>query len=235
MWGRLLTCAAVGYRRRSAVNAGGTLWVGPIANRPQLTKLPHKVSSASQAAPPFSLIFAYRAGFLAFVDLVAGGGLEEVSGGLAAADVGQAEALVAGPRVAVLGHDIHLEFGGVPGFGGDLNRPVIADGAGGERGNFARAFGVDAFDHLFAERFAGVPLEHHSGGSGRHHTAAACRCGAADTTTAADPGADTNAKGLGGPVRLCLGHGFRDSFFIQRHAVEGYGGRTVPAALDGER
>src|ERR1035437_9975874 len=133
---------------------------------------------------------------LAFVDLVTSGGLEEVSGGLVPADIGQAEAFVAGPRVAVPGHDIHLEFGGVPGFGGDLNRAVIADGAGGERGNFARAFGVDAFDHLFAERFAGVPLEHHSGGSGRHHAAAACRCGAAGAATAANPGADTNAEGL---------------------------------------
>ena len=41
MWGRLAACAAVGYRRCPVANAGGTLWVRPIANRPQLTKLPH--------------------------------------------------------------------------------------------------------------------------------------------------------------------------------------------------
>jgi len=38
MWGRLPTCAAVGYRRSDR----------PIANRPQLTKLPHKVGSAAR-------------------------------------------------------------------------------------------------------------------------------------------------------------------------------------------
>jgi hypothetical protein len=42
MWGRLATCAAVGYRRRSGDGARGTLWVGPIANRPQVANLPHK-------------------------------------------------------------------------------------------------------------------------------------------------------------------------------------------------
>ncbi len=51
MWGRLVACAAVGYRRCPAANARGTLWVGPIANRPQLTKLPHK------SAP--CLVYAY--------------------------------------------------------------------------------------------------------------------------------------------------------------------------------
>src|ERR1035441_2875813 len=195
---------------------------------------------------------------LVLVDLVTSGGLEEVSGGLGAVDVGQAEALLPGPRVAVFGHDIHLQLGGVPGFRGDLNRAVIADGAGVDGGDLADACGVDALDRLFAERFAGR-LPHGHPGSGGNHAAAACRCGATGTAaaaapgaapapdpgaataadpgaaTAADPGADTNAKGLGGPVRLCLGHGFRDSFFIQRHAVEGYGGRTVPAAVDGER
>src|ERR1039457_2001589 len=35
MGGRLLTCAAVAYRRRSDANSGG----GPIDNRPQLAKL----------------------------------------------------------------------------------------------------------------------------------------------------------------------------------------------------
>src|SRR5450759_414109 len=100
MWGRLITCAAVGYRRRSAANVRGTLWVRPIGNRPQLTKLPHKVSSASHLG-------LFRPDLFAFVDLVAGGGLEEVRRGLAAADVGQAETLVAGPRIAVPGHDIH--------------------------------------------------------------------------------------------------------------------------------
>jgi hypothetical protein len=40
MWGWLAACAAVGYRRRC--NAGGTLWIRPITNRPQLAKPPHK-------------------------------------------------------------------------------------------------------------------------------------------------------------------------------------------------
>ena len=40
MWGRFPTCAAVGYRRQSR----------PIANRPQLIKLPHKVRPAAQRA-----------------------------------------------------------------------------------------------------------------------------------------------------------------------------------------
>src|ERR1039458_8264897 len=57
MWGRLPTCAAVGYRRRSAANAGGTLWVRPIDNRPQLAKLPHKVSLAGQGASYFFMKF----------------------------------------------------------------------------------------------------------------------------------------------------------------------------------
>src|ERR1017187_10029167 len=41
MWGRLATCAAVGYRRLPVADTGATLWVRPIANRPQLAKLPH--------------------------------------------------------------------------------------------------------------------------------------------------------------------------------------------------
>src|ERR1035437_11062231 len=43
MWGRLRTCAAVESRLLSLANARGTLWVGPIDNRPQLVKLPHRV------------------------------------------------------------------------------------------------------------------------------------------------------------------------------------------------
>ena len=41
MWGRLAACAAVGYRRCLVQTRGGTLWVRPIDNRPQLTNLPH--------------------------------------------------------------------------------------------------------------------------------------------------------------------------------------------------
>src|ERR1035437_6429919 len=131
---------------------------------------------------------------LAFVDLVTSGGLEEVSGGLVPADIGQAEAFVAGPRVAVLGHDIHLEFGGVPGFGGDLNRPVIADGSGGDRGDLAHAFGIDAFDHLFAEWFAGRLLAEHSDDSAspttRRRGCHADTDSTAATTTAANGSGD---------------------------------------------
>src|ERR1017187_10249936 len=45
MWARLATCAAVGYRRRSGDDARGTLWVGPVANRPQVAKLPRMAAS----------------------------------------------------------------------------------------------------------------------------------------------------------------------------------------------
>ena len=41
LWGRLAACAAVVYRRNAATIARGPLWVGPIANRPQLANLPH--------------------------------------------------------------------------------------------------------------------------------------------------------------------------------------------------
>jgi hypothetical protein len=37
MWGRLTTCAAVGYRRRLVCRRGS----GPIDNRPQVNNLPH--------------------------------------------------------------------------------------------------------------------------------------------------------------------------------------------------
>src|ERR1035441_4373241 len=91
-------------------------------------------------------------GSLAFADLVAGGQLEEISGGLGTVDIGHSEALVPGPRVAVLAHDHHLQVGGVPGFAGDLDRAVVAYGAHLDRGDVACAFGVDAFHHLFTER-----------------------------------------------------------------------------------
>jgi hypothetical protein len=50
MWGRLAACAAVGYRR-CPVQTRRAPWVGPIDNRPQLTKLPHN------SAP--CLVYAY--------------------------------------------------------------------------------------------------------------------------------------------------------------------------------
>src|ERR1019366_9441502 len=89
---------------------------------------------------------------LAFGYLITGGQLEEVSGGLGTADIGQTEVLVACPRIAVPGLDIHLQVGGVPALGGDLNRTVIADGAGLDGGYLAHSFGIDAFDRLLAER-----------------------------------------------------------------------------------
>src|ERR1035437_2422647 len=179
---------------------------------------------------------------LAFVDLVTSGGLEEVSGGLVPADIGQAEAFVAGPRVAVPGHDIHLEFGGVPGFGGDLNRPVIADGAGGDRGDFAHAFGIDSFDHLFAERFAGRLLAEHSDDRAspttRRRGCHADTDSTAATTTAANGSGDLASfisQRLCGSARFRGGHGFLYGLFIERRAVDGDGCRTVPAGPDGER
>src|ERR1035438_1085943 len=44
LWGRLAACAAVGYRRCPVQTRGATLGVGPIANRPQLDKLPHNTA-----------------------------------------------------------------------------------------------------------------------------------------------------------------------------------------------
>src|ERR1019366_2016484 len=93
-------------------------------------------------SPPDPWSPAGRQGLFAFGDLIAGRGLEEISGGLGAVDVGQAKALIAGARVAVFGHDVHLELGGVPGLGGDLNRAVVADGACCEGGDLTHAFAV---------------------------------------------------------------------------------------------
>src|ERR1035441_1506556 len=181
-------------------------------------------------SPPDPWSPAGRQGLFAFGDLIAGRGLEEISGGLGAVDVGQAKALVAGARVAVFGHDIHLQVGGVPGFGGDLDRPVIADGAGVNRGDLAHAFGVDALNHLFAERFAGRLPQGHPGSAGYHATkhpatgagattdADAATTPDADAATATDADAATTtdagggfasliSDGLRSSARLGLGHG----------------------------
>src|ERR1022692_3427759 len=173
-------------------------------------------------SPPDPWTPAGRHGLFAFGELIAGRGLEEISGVLGGVDVGQAKALVAGARVAVFGHDIHLQVGGVPGFGGGLDRPVIADGAGVNRGDLAHAFGVDALNHLFAERFAGRLPQGHPGSAGYHATkhpatgAGATTDADAATTTDADAATATDADAAtttdaGGGFASLISDGLRSS------------------------
>src|ERR1017187_5847079 len=54
MWGRLATCAAVDYRRRSAANAA----IGPIDNRPQINQSAPQSPCPSACPLGFSSSFA---------------------------------------------------------------------------------------------------------------------------------------------------------------------------------
>src|SRR2546428_893868 len=94
-----------------------------------------------------------KASRAAFFDLVIGRDLEQRLRRLGAIDVGQPVNGLAESWVVVFAQNDRLQIGRIPALRNDLYRAVVAYPAFGDSNDRARAFSLDAFNHLFAERF----------------------------------------------------------------------------------